>query len=103
MIARNAREAYHYMKVPFSLSPDISELEIRQSCRSPKSDTGPEVKGIRREELQDISALDKAAFFHRLPASLAYHILGIGEGDEVIVPAYNIMPASASPVSTQRG
>lgn len=88
------------MKVPFS-PPDISELEINRVVEVLKSGwitTGPEVKEFERR-IAEYIGVDKAVALSSATASLeaALHILGIGEGDEVIVPAYTYT-ASASPV-----
>lgn len=88
------------MKVPFS-PPDISELEINRVIEVLKSGwitTGPEVKEFERRIAEYIGA-DKAVALSSATASLeaALQVLGVGEGDEVIVPAYTYT-ASASPV-----
>lgn len=88
------------MKVPFS-PPDISELEINRVIEVLKSGwitTGPEVKEFERR-IADYIGVDKAVALSSATASLeaALHVLGVGEGDEVIVPAYTYT-ASASPV-----
>ena len=67
------------MRVPFS-PPDISELEINEVAEALRSGwitTGPRTKQLEKE--------------------ITEHILGIGAGDEVIVPAYTYT-ASASVV-----
>ena len=88
------------MKVPFS-PPDISELEINRVVEVLKSGwitTGPEVKEFERR-IAEYIGVDKAVALSSATASLeaALHVLGVGEGDEVIVPAYTYT-ASASPV-----
>ena len=88
------------MKVPFS-PPDISELEINRVIEVLKSGwitTGPEVKEFERR-IAEYIGVDKAVALSSATASLeaALHVLGVGEGDEVIVPAYTYT-ASASPV-----
>ena len=93
------------MKVPFS-PPDISELEINRVVEVLKSGwitTGPEVKEFERR-IAEYIGVDKAVALSSATASLeaALHILGIGEGDEVIVPAYTYT-ASASPVVHKGG
>ena len=86
------------MKVPFS-PPDISELEINRVIEVLKSGwitTGPEEFERR---IAEYIGVDKAVALSSATASLeaALHVLGVGEGDEVIVPAYTYT-ASASPV-----
>ena len=88
------------MKVPFS-PPDISELEINRVVEVLKSGwitTGPEVKEFERR-IAEYIGVGKAVALSSATASLeaALHVLGVGEGDEVIVPAYTYT-ASASPV-----
>lgn len=88
------------MKVPFS-PPDITELEVNKVVDVLKSGwitTGQEVKNFERKIVDYVGA-DKAIALSSATASLeaALHILGITEGDEVIVPAYTYT-ASASPV-----
>lgn len=88
------------MKVPFS-PPDITELEVNKVADVLKSGwitTGQEVKNFERKIVDYVGA-DKAIALSSATASLeaALHILGITEGDEVIVPAYTYT-ASASPV-----
>ena len=88
------------MKVPFS-PPDISELDINRVVEVLKSGwitTGPEVKEFERR-ITEYIGVDKAVALSSATASLeaALHILGIGEDDEIIVPAYTYT-ASASPV-----
>lgn len=79
------------MNIPFS-PPDITELEIEQVTQALRSGwitTGPKTKELERKV---------AAFCHTnravclnsqtACAELALRVLGIGPGDEVIVPAY---------------
>lgn len=79
------------MNIPFS-PPDITELEIEQVTQALRSGwitTGPKTKELERIV---------AAFCHTnravclnsqtACAELALRVLGIGPGDEVIVPAY---------------
>lgn len=79
------------MNIPFS-PPDITELEIEQVAQAMRSGwitTGPKTKELEKQV---------AAFCHTKQAvclnsqtacaELALRVLGIGPGDEVIVPAY---------------
>lgn len=79
------------MKIPFS-PPDLTDAEIEEVASAIKSGwitTGPKTKKLEREV---------AALFHTNKAvclssqtscaEMALRLLGIGEGDEVIVPAY---------------
>ena len=88
------------MKIPFS-PPDIGELEIKKVTEVLKSGwitTGPVVKEFE-DKISKYIGTGKAVALSSATASLegALRILGIGEGDEVIVPAYTYT-ATASPV-----
>jgi dTDP-4-amino-4,6-dideoxygalactose transaminase len=88
------------MKVPFS-PPDISGLEIEyvtDVLNSGWITTGPVVKELEKK-IAEYTGCARAVALASATASLegALRILGIGEGDEVIVPAYTYT-ASASPV-----
>ena len=79
--------------------PDISELEIREVCEALRSGwitTGPRTKQLERE-LANYCNTNKVVCLNSATASeeLNLRILGIGEGDEVLVPAYTYT-ASAS-------
>lgn len=88
------------MKIPFS-PPDIGELEIEKVTEVLKSGwitTGPVVKEFE-DKISKYIGTGKAVALSSATASLegALRVLGIGEGDEVIVPAYTYT-ATASPV-----
>lgn len=88
------------MRVPFS-PPDISELEINEvadALRSGWITTGPRTKQLEKEIAEWIG-VNKCVCLNSQTAcaEMALHILGIGSGDEVIVPAYTYT-ASASVV-----
>lgn len=88
------------MKVPFS-PPDISELEIKKVNAVLSSGwitTGPVVKEFE-SKICDFLGTNKAVALSSATAALegALRVLEIGEGDEVIVPAYTYT-ATASPV-----
>lgn len=79
------------MKIPFS-PPDIGEeevLEVSEALRSGWITTGP-----RTKEFEHLIAMcchtDKVVCLNSSTAcmELALRVLGVGEGDEVIVPAY---------------
>ena len=81
--------------------PDISELEINEVVEALKSGwitTGPKTKEFERR-IADYCDVNKAVCLNSQTAcaEMALRILGIGEGDEVIVPAYTYT-ASASVV-----
>ena len=88
------------MLVPFS-PPDISELEINEVAEALRSGwitTGPRTKRLEEEIAQWIGVSKCVCLNSQTAcAEMALHILGIGVGDEVIVPAYTYT-ASASVV-----
>lgn len=79
------------MKIPFS-PPDLTDAEINEVVSALKSDwitTGPKTKELERE-VASFCHTDKAVCLSSQTscAEMALRLLGIGEGDEVIVPAY---------------
>lgn len=85
-------------KIPFS-PPDISELEIQEVAEAMRSGwitTGPRTKELEKR-FADYFHVNKVVCLNSATAAeeLNFRILGIGEGDEVIVPAYTYT-ASAS-------
>lgn len=95
------------MSIAFS-PPDITELEIQEvseTLRSGWITTGPRVKKLEKKLAEflniDLSENDipRCVCLNSQTScqEMALHILGIGEGDEVIVPAYTYT-ASASVV-----
>lgn len=79
------------MKIPFS-PPDLTDAEINEVVSSLKSGwitTGPKTKELERE-VASLCHTDKAVCLSSQTscAEMALRLLGIGEGDEVIVPAY---------------
>lgn len=88
------------MKVPFS-PPDIGEEEIAEvvdTLRSGWITTGPKTKAFEKK-LAAYCRTDTVACLNSATAcaEMALRVLGIGPGDEVIVPAYTYT-ASASVV-----
>lgn len=88
------------MVVSFS-PPDISELEVNEVAKALKSGwitTGPRTKQLEKE-IAEWVGVNKCVCLNSQTAcaEMALRILGIGEGDEVIVPAYTYT-ASASVV-----
>ncbi len=86
--------------VPFS-PPDISEEEIREVIEALQSGwitTGPKTKEFERQ-IAKFCNVNKAVCLNSQTAcaEMALRVLGVGEGDEVIVPAYTYT-ASASVV-----
>lgn len=81
--------------------PDISELEINEVVEALKSGwitTGPKTKEFEKR-IADYCNVNRAVCLNSQTAcaEMALRILGIGDGDEVIVPAYTYT-ASASVV-----
>lgn len=86
------------INIPFS-PPDITESEISEVCEALRSGwitTGPRTKEFERR-LAEYCGTQKVACLSSATAALELNlrVLGIGEGDEVIVPAYTYT-ASAS-------
>ena len=84
--------------IPFS-PPDIGEAEIAEICevlRSGWITTGPRTKQLERN-LAEYCHVNRVVCLSSATAAeeLNFRVLGIGEGDEVIVPAYTYT-ASAS-------
>lgn len=94
--------------IPFS-PPDISELEINEVAEAMRSGwitTGPRTKELEKR-LSEYVHTNKTVCLNSATAAeeMNLHVLGIGEGDEVIVPAYTytatasaVIHAGAKPV-----
>ncbi len=79
------------MNIPFS-PPDITELEIEEVANALRSGwitTGPRTKELERQ-VAAYCGTEKAVCLNSQTAcaEMALHVLGVGPGDEVIVPAY---------------
>ena len=79
------------MNIPFS-PPDITEQEIEEvtsALRSGWITTGPRTKELERQ-VAAYCGTEKAVCLNSQTAcaEMALHVLGVGPGDEVIVPAY---------------
>lgn len=77
--------------IPFS-PPDMTELEVEgaaEAIRSGWITTGPKTKEFERQ-IAEYCGVSKAVCLNSQTAcaEMALHVLGIGPGDEVIVPAY---------------
>ena len=86
------------MNIPFS-PPDMSELEIQEVADTIKSGwitTGPKTKELERQ-IAAYVGVNRCVCLNSQTAcgEMALRVLGIGPGDEVIVPAYTYS-ASAS-------
>ncbi len=86
--------------IPFS-PPDMSEAEIQEVAEALRSGwitTGPRTKELERRIAQRVGTAKCVCLNSQTAcAELALRVLGIGPGDEVIVPAYTYT-ASASVV-----
>ena len=88
----------HTRMIPFS-PPDISEAEINEvaaALRSGWITTGPRTKQLEKEIAEWVGTETCVCLNSQTAcAEMALHVLGVGKGDEVIVPAYTYT-ASAS-------
>lgn len=89
------------MKIPFS-PPDMTELEVQgvaDAIRSGWITTGPRTKKLEKE-LADYLGTNKLVCLNSATASeeLSLRVLGVGPGDEVIVPAYTYTSSAAAAI-----
>lgn len=82
--------------------PDITEEEINEVCEALRSGwitTGPKTKEFERR-IAGYCGTEKVACLSSATAALELNmrILGIGEGDEVIVPAYTYTASAAAAI-----
>ncbi len=87
--------------IPFS-PPDISELEINEVIEALKSGwitTGPRTKELERR-LAEFCHVSRVVCLNSATAAeeLNFRICGIGEGDEVIVPAYTYTATASAAI-----
>lgn len=87
--------------IPFS-PPDISELEINEVCQALRSGwitTGPRTKKLE-QELADFCHVNRMVCLNSATAAeeLNFRVLGIGPGDEVVVPAYTYTASAAAAI-----
>lgn len=87
--------------IPFS-PPDISELEINEVAEALRSGwitTGPRTKELEKR-LAAYCNTNKVVCLNSATASeeLNLRVLGIGEGDEVIVPAYTYTATASAAI-----
>lgn len=79
------------MNIPFS-PPDISEMEIQEVAEALRSGwitTGPRTKELERQVAAFVGVNRCVCLNSQTAcAELALRVLGVGAGDEVIVPAY---------------
>lgn len=88
-------------KIPFS-PPDISEAEIAEVAEAMRSGwitTGPRVKELEKR-LAAYCHTSKVVCLNSATAAeeLNFRICGIGEGDEVIVPAYTYTATASAAI-----
>ena len=88
-------------KISFS-PPDISELEIEEVAKTLRSGwitTGPRTKELEKR-LADYCHTSKVVCLNSATAAeeLNFRICGIGEGDEVIVPAYTYTATASAAI-----
>ena len=91
------------INIPFS-PPDITEAEIDEVCEALRSGwitTGPRTKEFERR-LAEYCGTEKVACLNSATAALELNlrVLGIGEGDEVIVPAYTYTASASAALHT---
>lgn len=87
--------------IPFS-PPDISELEIQEVAEALRSGwitTGPRTKELEKR-MAAYTGVNKVVCLNSATAAeeLELRLLGIGEGDEVIVPAYTYTSSAAAAI-----
>ncbi len=85
--------------IPFS-PPDISELEIQEVCEALRSGwitTGPRTKQLEKN-LAEFCHVNRMVCLSSATAAeeLNLRVLGIGEGDEVLVPAYTYTSSASA-------
>lgn len=105
MISGKIRDLYNYREkgitvrnISFS-PPDMTELEVdgaSEAIRSGWITTGPKTKEFERQ-IAAFCGTEKAVCLNSQTAcaEMALHVLGIGPGDEVIVPAYTYTATAA--------
>lgn len=82
--------------------PDISELEIAEVCEALRSSwitTGPRTKQLE-QELASFCHTNKVVCLNSATAAeeLNLRVLGLGPGDEVLVPAYTYSASAAAAI-----
>lgn len=99
-VADNSNEIIK-RNIPFS-PPDISELEINEVAEALRSGwitTGPRTKELENR-LADFCHTSKVVCLNSATAAeeLNFRVCGIGEGDEVIVPAYTYTATASAAI-----
>ena len=88
-------------KIPFS-PPDMSEAEINEVCEAIRSGwitTGPRTKQFEKN-LADYIGVNKVVCLNSCTAAeeLNLRVIGVHEGDEVIVPAYTYTATASAAI-----
>ena len=101
MASEETRTIIAKRNIPFS-PPDISELEINEVAEALRSGwitTGPRTKELERR-LAEYCHTSKVVCLNSATAAeeLNFRICGIGEGDEVIVPAYTYTATASAAI-----
>lgn len=101
MASEETRTMIAKRNIPFS-PPDISELEINEVAEALRSGwitTGPRTKELERR-LAEYCHTSKAVCLNSATSAeeLNFRICGIGEGDEVIVPAYTYTATASAAI-----
>lgn len=101
MSGLNKSELQEKRNIPFS-PPDLSESEIQEVVEALKSGwitTGPRTKELEKR-LASYCNTEKVVCLNSATAAeeLNFRICGIGEGDEVIVPAYTYTATASAAI-----
>lgn len=99
----NGRTMMEKRVIPFS-PPDISELEVKEVAEALRSGwitTGPRTKELERR-LAEYCHTSKVVCLNSATAAeeLNFRVCGIGDGDEVIVPAYTYTASASAAIHT---
>ena len=95
------KDTFGKRNIPFS-PPDISEAEIEEvaaALRSGWITTGPRTKELEKRLAEYIDA-NRVVCLNSATAAeeLNLRVLGVGEGDEVIVPAYTYTATASAAI-----
>lgn len=97
----NSEVNFGFREIPFS-PPDISDLEeqeVVEALRSGWITTGPRTKELERR-LAEFCHTSRVVCLNSATAAeeLNFRVCGIGEGDEVIVPAYTYTATASAAI-----
>lgn len=98
---KNVNSILTFRNIGFSL-PDISELEVQEVAEALRSGwitTGPRTKKLERR-LAEYCRTSKVVCLNSATAAeeLNFRILGVGPGDEIIVPAYTYTATASAAI-----